>query len=71
VSQHALSINGKRKGISKSDLMVIGKSIKCKQASVIIEEIESTVMNWKKFASDVDVSKKLSEAIDKTIKEWN
>lgn len=71
VSQHALSINGKRKGISKSDLMVIGKSIKCKQAYVIIEEIESTVMNWKKFASDVDVSKKLSEAIDKTIKEWN
>jgi hypothetical protein len=36
-----------------------------------MEEMESTVMNWKKFASDVGVSEKLSKAIDKTIKEWN
>jgi serine/threonine-protein kinase HipA len=71
VSQHALSINGKRKGISKNDLLVIGKSIKCKQASFIIDEIESTVMNWKRFANEVGVSVKLRDAIDKTIKDWN
>jgi serine/threonine-protein kinase HipA len=71
VSQHALSINGKRKGISKNDLLVIGKSVKCKQASVIIEEIESTVMNWKKFANEVGISAKLRDAIDQTIKDWN
>jgi serine/threonine-protein kinase HipA len=71
VSQHALSINGKRKAISKNDMLVIGKSIKCKQASVIIEEIESTVMNWKKFANEVGLSAKLRDAIDKTIKDWN
>jgi serine/threonine-protein kinase HipA len=66
-----LSINGKRKAISKNDMLVIGKSIKCKQASVIIEEIESTVMNWKKFANEVGLSAKLRDAIDKTIKDWN
>lgn len=69
VSQHALSINGKRSGISKSDLQVIGKSIKCKQASAIIDEIETTVMNWKKFSNEVGVSAKLRDAIYKTIKE--
>lgn len=71
VSQHALSINGKRKGISKNDLLVIGKSIKCKQAAAIIEEIESSVMNWKKFAHEVGVSAKLRDAIYKTIKDRN
>ena len=71
VSQHSLSINGKRKGISKKDLLVIGKSIRCKQASIIIEEIESIIMNWKRFANEVGVSGKLRDAIDTTIKDWN
>ncbi len=71
VSQHALSINGKRKGITKGDLITIGKSIKCKQAISIIDEIETTVLNWKKFAKETGVAVKLTNAIDKTIQEWN
>jgi len=71
VSQHALSVNGKRKDIKKSDLLVIGKSIHCKQAAEIIDEIESVVMDWGRFASEVGVSKELREAIDATIKDWN
>ena len=71
VSQHALSINGKRKDINKSDLLVIGNSIHCKRAAEIVDEIESIVMNWDKFASEVGVSKELIEAIDATIKDWN
>jgi serine/threonine-protein kinase HipA len=71
VSQHALSINGKRKDINKSDLLVIGNSIHCKRAAEIVDEIESIVMNWDRFASEVGVSKELIEAIDVTIKDWN
>jgi serine/threonine-protein kinase HipA len=71
VSQHALSINGKRKDINKSDLLVIGNSIHCKRAAEIVDEIESIVMNWDSFASEVGVSKELIEAIDATIKDWN
>jgi serine/threonine-protein kinase HipA len=71
VSQHILSVNGKRKGITKNDLLQIGNSIKCKQASIIIEQIEATVMNWKKYANEVGVSVKLINAIEKTIKDWN
>jgi serine/threonine-protein kinase HipA len=71
VSQHALSINGKRSGISKKDLLIVGNSIQCKRASTIIDEIETHVMNWKYFANEVDVSKKLSNAIFKTIADWN
>lgn len=71
VSQHALSVNGKRKGITKNDLLTVGRSIQCKKASGIIDEIEATILNWKKFATDAGVSSILRDAIYGTIKEWN
>ena len=67
VSQHALSINGKRKDITKADLLVIGESIRCKKASVIIEEINDNVNQWKKIANEVGVQPKLRDEIDKTL----
>ncbi|MCH8496771.1 MAG: type II toxin-antitoxin system HipA family toxin [Balneolales bacterium] len=67
VSQHALSINGKRKGITKTDLLVVGESIRCKKASEIIDEINDTVNQWNSFASEVDVEPKLRDEIAKTI----
>jgi serine/threonine-protein kinase HipA len=67
VSQHALSINGKRKEITKADLLTIGESIRCKKASEIIDEINYTVNQWKKFADNVDVSPKLRNEIAKTL----
>lgn len=71
VSQHALSINGKRKGILIEDLLTIGKSIKCKNASKIIEEIKETLMHWKRFANEAEVAPALRDAIDKTLLDWN
>ncbi len=67
VSQHALSINGKRKDIMKEDLLIIGKSIACKKANEIIGEINSVVKNWKKFANEVEVFQKQKEEIAKTL----
>jgi serine/threonine-protein kinase HipA len=67
VSQHALSINGKRTGISKTDLLVIGASIRCKKASEIIDEISETVHQWKGFADEVNVEPKLRDEIAETI----
>ena len=67
VSQHALSINGKRKEITKADLLVIGESIRCKKASEIIDEINDTVNQWEKFADDVNVKITLRDEIAKTL----
>jgi serine/threonine-protein kinase HipA len=67
VSQQALSINGKRTNITKEDLMVIGKSIKNKKASTVIDEISHTVSQWKTFADEVKVSPKLRDEIDATL----
>lgn len=67
VSQHALSINGKRKGITRADLLEIGKSIRCKKASEIIDEINGTVSQWNQYANEVMVQPKLRDEIAKTL----
>lgn len=67
VSQHALSINGKRKDITKGDLLVIGESIRCKKASEIVDEINDTVNQWKRFADEAKVKPTLRDEIAKTL----
>jgi serine/threonine-protein kinase HipA len=67
VSQQALSINGKRKDITKNDLLIIGKSIKNKKAVKIINEINDTVNQWKKFADEVNVLPEIRDEIGRTL----
>ena len=67
VSQHVLSINGKRINITKDDLLIIGKSIKNKKAAETIDEISYTVSKWKTFADEVKVMPKLRDEINDTL----
>jgi serine/threonine-protein kinase HipA len=67
VSQHALSVNGKRIDISKEDLIAVGDSIGNKKSKAIIEEIGEKINDWKTFADSVDVSQKLRDAIARTL----
>ncbi len=67
VSQHAMSINGKRKEITIADLLLVGKSIRCKKASEIIAEINNKVNQWEKFADEVHVNSTLRDEIAETL----
>lgn len=67
VSQHALSINGKRKDFKKEDLMTIAKSMNIKKAKSIITDINKKVSNWKKYADQVSVSPKKRDAIEASL----
>lgn len=67
VNQHDLSINGKRKGITKDDLLNFAKPMNIKKAAVIIEEINDKVNQWKTFADEVNVLPELRDTISKTI----
>lgn len=66
VSQHALSINNKRKDITRNDLLTIGELIASKKAAVIIDEIKDNVAQWNTFAKAIDVDTKLKNSIAKT-----
>lgn len=71
VSQHALSVNGKRQDISRDDLLAIGRSIRSRsagdKAQSIITEISETVNRWPAFAEEVNVVPKLRDAITATL----
>ncbi len=67
VSQHALSVNGKRKGITKSDLLAVAESMNIKKAEPIVNHISNVVDEWSSFAADQSVSKDLTESIQKTL----
>lgn len=66
VSQHALSINGKRKGHDFEDLMKVAKSMNIKKGKQIIEEIQDVVADWKKYADSVHVDPKKRDHIQAT-----
>jgi serine/threonine-protein kinase HipA len=67
VSRHALSINGKRDGIGREDLLLIGKSIKNKKAADTLEEISRTISRWKYYADEVKVDPGLRDEIADTL----
>lgn len=67
VKQHNLSINGKRDDFTKSDLITIAKQNSIRKPELIIDECLSITKNWKKFAKEFDVDKKLSDTIGSLI----
>lgn len=67
VSQHALSINGKRKNITREDLLTVAKSMSIKKGKAIIEEVNEVVSQWAMYADQVGVAAKLRDAISKTL----
>jgi serine/threonine-protein kinase HipA len=66
VSQHALSINGKRKNFTREDILQIGKSMNIKNAKLIIEEVAFACSNWLEFANEFQVDDELKFAIQAT-----
>ncbi|MES2589371.1 MAG: type II toxin-antitoxin system HipA family toxin [Bacteroidota bacterium] len=67
VSQHALSVNGKRKNITREDLLQVGKMMNIKNTTEIIDKVASTVSDWEKYANETHVSIDLKRAIQNTL----
>jgi len=67
VSQHALSINGKRQGITRDDLLEVGRQMNVKRAPAIISRVAEVVARWNELAEQVNVEDKLRDAIGETL----
>jgi len=70
ISQHALSMNNKRKEITKEDLLTVEKTIKPKKAENILDEIYYTVSQWRKFANKENVLPELRDKIADNLIVW-
>jgi serine/threonine-protein kinase HipA len=67
VHQHALSVNGKRTGITRDDLLAVAKSMNIKKADRIIGEVDSTVAKWPEYADETGVHPELRDRIGGTL----
>jgi serine/threonine-protein kinase HipA len=67
VSQHSLSINGKRKNIAREDLLQVAEKMNIKKAEQIINQIRSVVGQWKDFAEETRVDSELRDRIQETM----
>ncbi len=65
--QHALSINGKRKDITKKDLLEVARQMNVKKAENIIKQTSGVISRWNNYADTVKTNRKLKEAIGKTL----
>jgi serine/threonine-protein kinase HipA len=67
VSQHALSINGKRANFTRNDLISIADSMNIKKPNHIIDHIIQVVHDWPKYAKRVNISAALKKSIGETL----
>lgn len=67
VSQHSLSINGKRQNITRDDLLEVAKNMNIKKAEAIINQVNDVVSRWNNFAVQTNVKDDLKDAINKTL----
>ena len=67
VSQQSLSLNGKRKNISRNDFLSVARAMNIKKASAIINQVNEAVNNWSAYAEDIKVDTKLRDTIGKTL----
>jgi serine/threonine-protein kinase HipA len=67
VSQHSLSINGKRQNITRDDLVGVAKNMNIKKADAIINQVNTVVRRWNDFAEQTNVKADLRDAVGKTL----
>ncbi len=67
VSQHALSINGKRQNITRDDLLAVAKQMNIKKAPAIIDQVVNVVGQWPQYAKAQGVDKQKIKAIEGTL----
>ena len=66
MKDHQMSINGKRKDISRSDIVELAKRMNIKKPAEILERIIETVRNWSEYANRARVRAEQMQAIQQT-----
>ena len=68
VSQHALSVNGKRTGISRLDLLKVGKDAGVRNPEAVVDEVVGQAAKWPEFAQAQRVDEEKVEGIWGTLR---
>lgn len=66
MKDHQMSINGRRKDITRSDIVELAKKMNIKKPGEILDRVIETVMNWPEYANRARVDTKQIQAIERT-----
>lgn len=67
VSHQALSVNGKRSGITRDDFMAVADSMGIKKPGNIIDQVNNAVQSWDRWAKEAEVDSKLRRSVKSTL----
>jgi serine/threonine-protein kinase HipA len=62
-NQHQMSLNGKRDGFSRSDLITVGRSIGIAKPGRIIDQVREAVNDWSIYAGRAGVKASIRNEI--------
>lgn len=66
-SYQSMSIAGNHQGVTKKDLLKLASQFNINNAFEIIDEVESTVVEWRKYAQNLEINTDVKNLIDKSI----
>ncbi len=67
VSQQTLSVNGKRQGIGRNDLLAVAHAVNVKKGAKIIDQVNEVLKNWPEYADKAGVRDDLREHIEQNL----
>jgi serine/threonine-protein kinase HipA len=67
-SQHQLSLNGKRDGFTKHDLLEIAEKMDIRKSKEIVAQIVETVSQWQKYAVEAGVKQDFANQINNNLR---
>ncbi|HUI06636.1 MAG TPA: type II toxin-antitoxin system HipA family toxin [Verrucomicrobiae bacterium] len=65
-NRHQMSINGKRDGFTRADLLTVAENFGIKDGADLIEQVTTAVADWPRFAKQAGVNSDQQRTISKT-----
>ncbi len=62
-ARHQMSVNGKREGIRRDDLLAVGREMSIKKREAIVNAIVAAVEDWPRFAAEAGVDEAQAASI--------
>ena len=68
-AQHQMSVNGRRDGFQRTDLLAVAERVRIRNADAVIGEVAEAVGRWPEFAAQAGVDERTVNRIGKTHRE--
>jgi len=66
LAQHQLSLNNKRRDITRNDLLAVANKMNIKRAKEIIEQVKEVISHWNTYATNAAIPESQIKAIEST-----